>query len=180
MTSLFPGQQANEKIHLTLRQHWAIFALHLFVWMIFAGILVVVDVVITNYAPNLRQPPYGNVVSVIETLYLMFLILGLLIMWILYYLNVHFVTNERVVDIEQKSLLQHTISELHLNRIQDVTAEVHGFWETFLDFGDVYIQTAGETERFVFKRVANPTRVAKIVLDLYEQLSPEEKQKGQS
>jgi hypothetical protein len=99
-------------------------------------------------------------------------------MWVLYYLNVNIVTNERVVDITQKSLLHHTIAELHLNRIQDVTAEVHGFFETFLDYGNVHLQTAGETERFVFSRVANPTKISKMILDLYEQLPPEEKQKG--
>jgi len=88
----------------------------------------------------------------------------------MYYLNIQIITNQRVVDITQHSLVHHMISELHLSRIEDVTAEVSGVLGTFLDYGDVFVQTAGETERFVFHNVANPQRIEKIILDLYEQL----------
>ena len=178
MHRLFPGQQEDEQILMTVRQHWSIFARHLIGWFIFVVILFVLDWAVTNYLPELREAPYNAIVNLVETLYLMFLFLALLTMWILYYLNVHYITNKRIVDITQKSLLHHTIAELHLNRIQDVTAEVHGFFETFLDYGNVHIQTAGETERFVFHRCAKPTRISKLILNLYEQLPPEEKQKG--
>ena len=50
---------------------------------------------------------------------------------------------------------------------------------TFLDDGNVYTQTAGETQRFVFGRVPNPARIEKLILDLYEQL-PEEKKEQKS
>jgi hypothetical protein len=63
---------------------------------------------------------------------------------------------------------------LHLEQIQDVTAEIHGLPENIFDYGDVFIQTAGETERFVFHNIPGPTKVTKLILDLYEQL-PEEK-----
>ncbi len=177
MHKLFPGQQDDEKIYLVIRQHWSIFARHLFVWFIFFALLFVIHSVLKTYVPDLFTEPYVDYLTLAETFYLMFLFLALLIMWVMYYLNVHIVTNERIVDISQKSLLHHTISELHLNRIQDVTAEVHGFLQTFLDYGNVHLQTAGETERFVFEQVGNPTKEAKLVLDLYDQLPPDEKAK---
>ena len=108
----------------------------------------------------------------------MFLFLGLLTIWVIYYLNVHIITNERVVDITQPGILHHTISELHLSRVQDATAEIKGFLHTFLDYGNVYLQTAGETERFVFSEIPNPTKVEKLILDLYEQLPPEKRNAG--
>lgn len=175
---IFPGQQDNEIICLVVRQHWSIFARHFLVWLLFVAILLGFDNAINAYLPELRDAPYIQYVNLFETIYLMYLVLSLFIIWTLYYLNVDIVTNQRVVDITQKSLLHHTISELHLNRLQDVTAEVKGFWETFLDYGHVYIQTAGETERFVFQRVPNPTKISKLILDLYEKLPPQEKQKG--
>ena len=178
MNKLFPGQQDNERVILVVRQHWFVFFLHLLAWGLFAVILLAADYIITHYFSELREEPIAPVVNLIETLYLMFLILALLIMWVLYYLNVNIITNERVVDITQQSLLHHTVSELHLNRIQDVTAEVHGFFETFLDYGNVHLQTAGETERFVFNNVGNPAKISKMILDLYEQLPPEEKLKS--
>jgi hypothetical protein len=175
---MFPGQQDDERICLVIRRHWSIFARHFLTWLVFVAVLLASHYAISQYLPGLLLEPQVQIVNLAETVYLMFLILSLLIMWTIYYLNVQIITSERVVDITQKSLLIHTISELSLNRIQDVTAEVHGFLETFLDYGNVYLQTAGETERFVFNNVGNPTKVAKTILDLYDQLPAEEKAKG--
>lgn len=172
---VFPGQQVGEKICLETRQHWMIFFIKFLVWLMFAAILVLSDWAIKTYAPLLNSHPYLEYLSLIKSVYLMFLILGLLILWVMYYLNLQIVTNERIVDITQTSLVNHTISELHLSRIEDVTAEIKGVLGTFLDYGNVFVQTAAETERFVFDRVPNPTAVAKLILDLYEELPEEEK-----
>ncbi len=180
MHKLFSGQQDDEQVFLVLREHWFILATKLFLWFIFVVLLVVAELAITQYLPELREDPYVQFLNLAQTIYLMFLALSLLMIWILYYLNVQYVTNERVVDICQKSLLHHTISELHLNRIQDVTAEVHGLLQTFLDFGNVFMQTAGETERFKFMNVSNPTKISRLILDLYDKLPPEEKAKGKT
>jgi hypothetical protein len=176
--SFFPGQQEGEEIYLLVREHWMVFFLRFLSWLIFAAILLFSDWAIGKYAPALQNAPCVTYVNLVKSVYLMFLMLGLLIMWVIYYLNVQIITNQRVVDITQNSLLHHTVSELHLSRIEDVTAETMGVFGTLLDYGNVYVQTAGETERFVFSCVPNPNRVEKLILDLYEALPPEQKQKG--
>jgi len=176
VSSPFPGQQPNEKIYIETRQHWMVLAGRVVTWVLFAAILIFIDWAINSYAPGLKSSPYLEYVNLFKSIYLMFLCLGLLIIWIMYHLNVQIVTNERIVDITQNSLLHHTISELHLSRIEDVTAESKGLLQTFLNYGNVYAQTAGETQRFVFDRVPNPAYIAKIILDLYEQLPSSEKQ----
>ena len=163
---------------MVLRQHWFVFAARLTVWFLFVAVLIIGDILINRYAPLLLTSPYVEVINLLRSIYLMAITLGLLIMWVMYYLNVQIVTNERVVDITQTSLIHHTVSELHLNKLEDVTAEVKGVIPTFLDYGDVYIQTAGETNRFEFCKVPNPTAVEKLILDLYEQMPPEQKNKG--
>jgi len=175
---LFPGQQDGEEIFMVIRQHWITFAVKMAAWLMFVFILLLTDYLAPKYASFLFIAPYSQVWTLIKSLYLMFLILGLLMLWVIYYLNVQIITNERVVDITQTSLLHHTISELHLNRIQDVTADVKGILPTFFDYGNVYLQTAGETERFVFVSIPNPTAVEKLILDLYEKLPPDEKRQG--
>ncbi len=172
--TLFPGQQDGEEIVMETRQHWMVFLIKFILWLMFAAILILTDWAIGRFAPTLGTHPYVEYVNLIKSIYLMFLVLGLLILWAMYYLNVQIITNQRVVDITQESLVHHTISELHLSRIEDVTAEVDGVLGTFLDYGNVYIQTAGETERFVFDRIPNPTRVEKMILDLYEALPKEQ------
>jgi hypothetical protein len=174
---LFPGQQENERICLVLRPHWFIFFLKFLAWLLFASILVLVDWAINNYAPALKEAPYVDYINLFKSIYLMFLMLGLLMLWIVYYLNIQIVTNERIVDITQRSLINRTISELHLNNIEDVTAELKGVFGTLLNYGNVYIQTAAETERFVFDKVPDPAAVEKMILDMYENVPPEQKKK---
>lgn len=176
--NLFPGQQENEEVYLVIRQHWFVFALRFALWLLFVAILVLADQYLPHYASFIFVSPYQEIYALLKSIYLLFLILGLLMLWVIYYLNVQIVTNERVVDIDQHSLIHHKISEVYLSRMQDVTAEVKGFFPTFLNYGNVHIQTAGEVERFVFSRIPNPTAVSKLISDLYDKLPPEAKAPG--
>jgi hypothetical protein len=85
-----------------------------------------------------------------------------------YYLNVYIITDQRLVDISQESFFNRKISELHLHQIQDVNAQVKGVIATFLHFGDVDVQTAGEREDFIFATIPNPYTVAKEILNLHQ------------
>jgi hypothetical protein len=171
---LFPGQQPNETIHLIFRQHWIVLFQKIIVWGFFLLAYLAIDYFSLTYLLEFIDPAFLPLIEVAKLGFLMFIVLGLFIVLILYYLTIHIVTNERIVDIDQAGVMHHTISELHLDQIQDVTAEVHGLPENLFDYGDVYIQTAGETQRFMFNKIPNPTKVTKLILDLYEQL-PEQK-----
>jgi hypothetical protein len=86
-----------------------------------------------------------------------------------YWLDVFIVTDRRILDIDQHGLFGRTVSELRLYRAQDVTAEVKGVLHSLLDYGNVYVQTAGEIERFRFEDVPHPNHVAKLILELAEE-----------
>jgi hypothetical protein len=90
-------------------------------------------------------------------------------MFIEYWLDIFIVTDKRVLDIDQKGLFDRTVSELRLYRTQDVTAQVKGFLHTILDYGDIFIQTAGEQERFHFEDIPHPNQIAKSILEMSEE-----------
>lgn len=90
-------------------------------------------------------------------------------MFIEYWLDVFIVTDKRVLDIDQKGLFDRTVSELRLYRTQDVTAQIKGPLHTILDYGDIFIQTAGEQERFHFEDIPHPNQVAKNILEMSEE-----------
>lgn len=172
---LFPGQQTDERIYMITRRHWIVLAKEIFVWLIFVTILLSYDIYLVPKFSFLSESPYIQIANTLKSIYLMFVVAGLSTIWILYYLNYQIITNERIVDVTQRGLLHHTTSELPLGRTQDVTAEIRGFWGNFFNYGNVYVQTAGETIRFEFDRVPNPHQVEKLILDLYEQLPAERK-----
>lgn len=139
----------NEKIILEIRKHWFLVAAPSLSFII----LFLVPPVTLFFLPLVERalPSHATVplAHFILTLYSMVILLLFFLMWTNYYLDMWIVTSERIVDIEQHGLFQREISEIPLSRVQDVTIEVRGIIETFLKFGTIRIQTAGEREFFI-------------------------------
>lgn len=162
---LFPSQEEDEVIVLVVREHWFFMFTRVLAWLIFVAVLFLFDKYAPQYIPKLFEAPYLNFVNLGKNIYVMFLVLGLFMLWTIYYLNVQIVTNKRIVDIWQKGIFSQRISELTLPNIEDVTSEVKGFWATVLGYGNVEIQTAGEKENFIFQSVPEPREIEKMIIN---------------
>jgi uncharacterized membrane protein YdbT with pleckstrin-like domain len=88
--------------------------------------------------------------------------------WVDYYLDVWIVTSERIVSMEQKGLFSRVTAELRLSRVQDVTSIQKGKMATFLNYGQVQVQTAAAQQEFVFEEIPNPTKVAQVILETHD------------
>ena len=86
-----------------------------------------------------------------------------------YYLDTWIITNLRIINIEQHGLFSRTASELYLGDVQDVTSEVKGVIPTLFDYGSVYVQTAGERQRFHFKDIDHPEKTKEKILRLVDE-----------
>jgi hypothetical protein len=174
---LFPSQQPNERILLIVREHW----FRLFVKMAVVAVLTLLPYLFTTLLgsnmPQLYTERGAALVTLVAQIYYLALLLALFVIWILYYLNMHIVSEERIVDIDQVGLLNHVVSELNIETIEDVSSETTGLFGNVLDYGTVFIQTAGATERFQFEKVPNPARIASIILEVYEQHDNKERPK---
>ena len=60
------------------------------------------------------------------------------------------------------------VAEHKLFRIQDVRSEQKGIMPTFLNYGEVHIQTAGAEKIVVFEQVPRPHCVAQEIIKLVE------------
>lgn len=172
MHKLFPSQLETEKIYLVIREHWFRLFLKLLVWAIAAGILAAFQFYGPQVLPGLFDGTVGQVTKLFEQVFFLILLFGLFVIVVLYYLNIHIVTDIRVVDVDQVGLFHHVVSELHIDKIEDVTSETSGVFGTIFNYGDVYVQTAGTRERFDFEDVPNPAAIEKLILDLYEEKNP--------
>lgn len=164
---LFPGQEPDEKIYQIIRKHWFVYT----PIFILAIVMVLPVILIPFFWPTLFYADSalaGNTVIVIMSAYLLLVLVCLTVAFVSYYLDIYIITDKRIVDISQVGIFKREISELHLRQVQDVNAKVSGLFSTTLDFGDVFIQSAGVKENFIFLSVPEPYLIAKKIADLHE------------
>lgn len=168
---LFPSQLDTEEIYLVVREHWVNLLLKILVWGFFAAVLIFFNRFAHANLPTLFVGVWGQVTMLFTQIYTLFLSLSLFLILVFYYLNIQIITGIRVVDVTQEGLFSHTISELHIDKIEDATSQTNGILGTIFNYGDVYVQTAGTVERFEFKNVPDPAGIEKLILNLYEKNS---------
>lgn len=174
----FPGQHKSEEVILLLRRHPIILLGKILVISFFLFILIVFWIKGIEYLPAFFEEPYLNFSIFISLILILFIWLYTFIVWTDYYLDVWILTNERLLDIEQKGLFHRVISVLRFSRIQDITSEVRGFIPTFFHFGDISIQTAAEQERFKLDQIPHPIRVRRTIIKLHKEYLEEEKKEN--
>jgi hypothetical protein len=164
------GIRPEEEIIFFLRRHW--FAVLPLVF----GFLFVILLPFALYLGLQTFRPEFMAVKTNFTLTLMGASIFFLYAWLFlfqnfvdWYLDVWIVTNQRIINIEQRGLFGRVMSELMLYNIQDVTSEVNGFIPSMFDYGTVHIQTAAEKSRFEFEEIEHPNLVAKRILELTSQ-----------
>ncbi len=167
---IFKEKRSDEEIILVLRRHWLVLVAKMLPFILLFGMVFVFPFLLKIAWFNLNLIMGINfeqsIVSFLQVIFLMFLWVGLFFAWIDYYLDVWVITNFRIINIEQKGLFSREVSELDHEKIQDVTTEIHGIIPTIFDFGNLFIQTAGEKSRFIFKQIPHPVTVRKIIMQL--------------
>ena len=163
----------DEHVIMEVRKHWIVFlgnALALVLgillpFIIFTAVIMFVPAILNKVLEIF--PPIHNPFSLILFFYLLwvlFLWVSFFVQWTKYYLDVWYVTEKRIIDIEQKSIFHREISNLRFDKIQDVTIDVQGFISTMLNFGNVRVQTAGEDEvDFFMSTVRQPDEVRRVI-----------------
>lgn len=168
----FPGRQDDEHIVIVLHRHWFIFVRSVVMLLLLGAAPLVVGLIwsrLTDWTLASGTLSYTLVVMA-AGLYYLFLWILIFGYWLDYYLDAFIITNKRIVDIEQAGLFGRTVAEERLYRIQDVTSDAQGIMATAFHYGNVYVQTAGKTERFIFEHVAHPEYVAQTILQLTDKI----------
>jgi hypothetical protein len=177
----FLGQHDDELVILFLRRHWFIFLMRLLLVITAVIGLVLVYVFFNLLSENISGSGFYDLLLFGESLGTLFIWNLFFILWIDFYLDAWIVTNERIINISQKGFFNRDISELKLTKIQDVTSEIIGVVPTLLNYGNIYVQTAGEKERFTFFQIPNPNEVKNAIVHLQEkEKHQEEKELGQA
>ena len=167
----------DERVLYEVRKHWyvlltdSLFVVLLFLvpWAVMFG-LDVLSVDLTS--------DEGSLIFFFAMLWLFLTWITFMIIWTNYYLDVWIITNKRIIDIEQFSLFSRDLSEFRLDRVQDVTIEGKGLLPTLLHFGDVHVQTAGESRDFIIKGIPHPYRLRDILVKEHDRSMEGEPRRG--
>lgn len=97
----------------------------------------------------------------------------LLFVWLLfffslidYFLDVWIITDRRIIDVRQEGFFARSVSEVSLERVQDISSDIHGIWPTILKYGNVVVQTASEQNKLFFEEVSNPEHIRDMLTKL--------------
>lgn len=160
----FQGQREDEEVVLILQKYWFIL-----VWPFAKGLVLILLALIL---PSIKGAGY----YIFNSGPLAFIYFAWIIFWVSYlgyeYLNWYrdrfIITNHRIINIDQKSLFSRRVSELELDRVQDVSHEIKGAFAMALNFGNVIVQSAG-SEHMAIENVANPAELQDIIVRLVKE-----------
>jgi membrane protein YdbS with pleckstrin-like domain len=162
----------GEKVILKVRKHPIVF----FIDSFFCFVLILLPIALWGIAfiadMELDIPQesiIGLVIVLAVSLYYLYALLFLFFSFFIYFLDRWIVTEQHIIDIKQTSLFSRTVAKQEIGRVQDVTADVRGFFQTIFNFGNVYIQTAGEQERFIFENVPDPHGIVNTIMKTMDQ-----------
>ena len=156
----FRKQNLKEKTILVTRKHRII----LFSKMSFLGFCVLLPFIIYSLIGSFSW--YSSISSV----YWFFVSIWFLLLWnlafysiMLYFLNTVIVTSQRIIENKQNGFFDYRANEMELSKIQDISIKISGYLATFLDFGDIEIQSAGAKAKFYFDTIPHPEKIREII-----------------
>jgi uncharacterized membrane protein YdbT with pleckstrin-like domain len=156
----------NEKVIAVIKRHpFGIIRLYIsaVLGLILAGGLLLF--LMSELVPREDNPNIYAALGALAVVVVGFMIIIMLIATIIYHKSNFVITDQSIRQTLQISLFNKKISQLDVAQIQDVTAEKKGFLPTFLNYGRLLVETAGEQENFHFDYCPNPDHYAKIILD---------------
>jgi len=156
----FVAKDSNERIVLFLRKH----PITNLKWMLIVALFLFAPTVLKAFPILDFLPDRFQFIAV--AMWYMLTVAVALESFLDWFFSVCLITDERIFDVDFINLVYREINEADIDQIQDVTVRMSGVIRTIFNYGDVFIQTAGEVPRIEFTDVPNPDKVAKILREL--------------
>jgi hypothetical protein len=158
----------DEKIILLVRKHWFVLLREKVLSTGLSGLLPLVLLWIV-YATGILPDALTNTASLwifFTALWLMVIAMAIANIWTNYYLDLWIVTTKRIINVNQRSFFYRDVTTMPIEMIQDVSIEMHGIIETFLNFGTLKIHSAGPVPDDTFMDgIADPHGVKNTIIE---------------
>ncbi len=152
----FETQLQNEQVLLVLRAHPFTQLPWMFYSIVMLILLFIINIVVSSFF-SWRQ------ILFMDSMALVFIVSYVWLNFLNWFFNVGVVTNIRIVDIDFTNAIYKEVTEAHLDKIEEITSKSGGFFASFFDFGNVYVETAGEAPNIEFINIPKPADVVTII-----------------
>ncbi len=165
-----PSQlEPGEQIILVTRRH----IINFIPILVAAGLVLFASVALPAFLA-LHADVFGSInlpiAAISSVLLLLDLLAGVIVIvgFLIFRQSRLILTNIHLIQIIQSGLFGRSLSKFSLDELQDVKGNRSGFFATVFNYGELNIQTAGTTDNFVFRPVANPLVIAETINDAHE------------
>ena len=166
---------ADETILFKVRKHWFVIAVQIFSIVIIALLPLFLFSTLIQFLPlSETNISYTGYVLATYATWLIMIWITLFNVWTNYYLDIWTLTNKRLIAIDQRGLFNRKTASFRLERMQDVTISIDGMLPTFLKFGTLEIQTAGEEGNFKVHGLPDPEFLKATILDATDMVNSHE------
>ena len=164
--------EEDEQILIQVRRHWFVIASHIAGMCIIALLpFFVLIFLYNNPSTKLALSTHTAEIAYSYILFLIFIWISIFNIWTNHYLDILTVTTRRVILINQKGFFWRNIASFRLERMQDLNVEVNGIIATMLDFGTIFVETAGHSnEELKATNLPNPGHIKSIILEASDKL----------
>lgn len=152
-------QHENEKIVLLIREH----PITQVPWIVNTVGLILILILLNMIIPQLF--------SAVQIVFIVIFSASLIFAYgwlnfLRWYFQVGIVTNQRILDIDFKSVLYKEVSIAMLSNVEEIESRSGGYIGTLFNYGDIFIQTAGADINIEFPNTPDPTHVVKLINQL--------------
>lgn len=171
----------NEKVIREVRKHWFIALTYTLSFLLSAAAPAILFFVLYRF--NSFGFSFPEKMGDFRDLFhigLFFYSIWVLCLWLFFafrmtnfYLDVWYITDRRILDVEQKNVFNRNEAVLEYEEIQDITIDTRGFFPTLLSFGSIIAQTAGKRREFIIKNATNPEEVRQTIVAQNDKIKKE-------
>lgn len=145
----FNDLKEGEQLIFVIRKHWWFFIKFFFQALALLIITIILLILKISYSWILV------IVAMIAGIGLFFYY------WFLWKNDMYILTDQRLIDIDRNNIFHKQVTEVSLDKIQDVSYTVSGMIPMILNFGKVSIQTAGQSENVEIRLAPRPQNLQK-------------------
>ncbi|MDO4978886.1 MAG: PH domain-containing protein [Candidatus Saccharibacteria bacterium] len=151
MSLTFDGQHEDEEVQFIFRRHFSTAKKGIIFWIICTLIGV---------GPMLIWRGHSAMFWIFVIAFVVGFI-GFMYATMLWYFSIFIVTNERIRQISQKGFFKKSVVDLGIDKIQNTSYEIPGFFAGISHYGTVLIQTS--VGDLVISQVKNPERINDLI-----------------